>query len=90
LLINVMFEQLWGKRLLDGVVLTDRGPAASRIVALPREPASSRPPAIERAGQRQDATRPLLLLALLVLVWEIVALVGQWLRLRPVVDAGPA
>lgn len=90
LLVNLMFEQLWGQRLLDSVALADRGPTASRVAALPRQPAPGRSPAAERSGQRQDATRPLLLLAMLALVWEIVALVGQWLRLRPLVHAGRA
>jgi hypothetical protein len=88
LLVNLMFERLLGEPLLDALVMLDRGPAASRVVPLPDSPAGAGgrgPGALPMAA---DAARPLLWLAALVLVWEIVALGQQWNRLRPVTGLG--
>jgi hypothetical protein len=82
LLVNLMFEQLLGGRLLDAIALADRGAAASRVA--PSEPVreGAGRPLPSGPAARRDGTRPLLALALLVLMWEIVALGRQWFRLR--------
>jgi hypothetical protein len=82
LLVNLMFEQLLAGPLLDEVATVDRG-AASAIVAPSRRaeaPAASSSPKQSRA--RRDLTRALLVGALLVLLWEAIALGFQWHRLR--------
>ncbi len=80
LLVNLMFEQLFGGILLDQIAIIDRGPGASRVA-----PHAG----IElRAGARRttrvpilhDGAWPLVVAALLVLLWEIVALARQTRR----------
>lgn len=88
LLVNLMFEQLFGAPLLDELAISDRGPAASQVVPAPRtDPA---PAAQVQEGLRHvhDGTRPLLLLAVLALLWELVALARQWRRLSAPAGAG--
>jgi hypothetical protein len=117
LLVNLMFEQLLGGRLLDTLAISDRGPASSRVVPVPRAAGSAGAGAdagaiasagttasagviasagaaemAAREGQRgsallRDGVRPLVVAALLVLLWEMVALGHQWLRLRRDVEA---
>ncbi|MDP1902500.1 MAG: hypothetical protein Q8K96_18925 [Rubrivivax sp.] len=84
LLVNLMFERLLGVRLLDAVALTDRGAGSARVAPLGAPPdglstASAR--ATGESGALRDGAMPLLLLAALVLLWEIVALGRQWVRL---------
>ena len=84
LLVNLMFEQLLGPGLLDGIAIEQRSPTAAKVV--PSRPAVdasgdglSREPRLLR-----DATRPLLALATLLLLWEIGALARQcWPLGRP-------
>jgi hypothetical protein len=74
-------------RLLDRIVVADRGPTASLVV--PLKPGA----AAMDAGTRQqvpssahvmaDQVQPLVMAALLLLLWEIGALIRQWARLRP-------
>ncbi len=82
LLVNLMFEELFDATLLNGIALVDRGPDAARVVPL----AVIKPPADPRtapgATVLSDRARPLVLAALLVLLWEVIALVRQALRLR--------
>ena len=82
LLVNSMLQTALGQSLLDQVVVVDRGPRA--VLVAPREivaaPAASTA-AVPRS-QSERATAVLLLVALLVLLWEVVALVRQGLRLR--------
>ncbi len=81
-----LLEQLVGARLLDDIVLADRGPAASKIVPVRQlEAAAGREPPQE--SRLRSLARPLLLAALLVLLWEVVAVVRQWRRLREHVRA---
>lgn len=88
LLVNLMFERVFGTSLLDEIAITDRGPAAARVA----------PQAVIelRAGPRgttpilDDWARPLLAAAALVLLWEIVALARQAHRMRDHAGAGPA
>jgi len=95
LLVNLMFEHLLGRHLLEEFAFTDRGPAASRVAAAaPAARAASSvapaPAAARHGGARfmHHATPPLLAAALLVLLWEIAALCRQWLRLRGPAQAG--
>ena len=82
LLVNLMFEQLFGSGLLDEITIANRGPVAVMVapktvmgpIAVAQRTSES--PALS------DWTRPLLVAALLVLLWEIVALFRQSYRLR--------
>ncbi len=83
LLLNLMFESLLGAALLDPTAAADRGALASRVAPVARARATV--PAATPAPARglTSGARPVLLAALLVLVWEVVALGRQWWRLRP-------
>ncbi len=84
LLVNLMFEQLLGPGLLDGIAIAQRPPTAARVV--PSRPAAdaSGDGLSRESHLLRDATRPLLALAALVLLWEIGALARQCWRLgRP-------
>ncbi|WP_144290021.1 hypothetical protein [Ideonella sp. A 288] len=96
LLVNLMAEQVLDARLLDEIAVTDRGAAASRVapaasaaavVTPPGDPKGAAVSDAHRARALADGVRPLLGLALLVLLWEIAALGRQWRRLRPVAEA---
>jgi hypothetical protein len=86
LIVNLMLEQLLDERLLDGVVVADRGAGAAHVApsALPGAAAQS---SSAPARQAHPASSPLLLAALLVLFWELLALWRQWRRLRPALSA---
>jgi hypothetical protein len=90
LLVNLMFEQLFDKSLLDEMAITDRGRAASRVV--PQAGTEGHAGKLETppAPILRDWTRPLLLAALLVLLWEIVALARQCIRTDKYARAGSA
>lgn len=93
LLMNLLFEQLFGGPLLDALAVTDRGPASSRVAPVPHADggagaiASAGASAVAAAqGPRDsrflhDAARPVLLVALLALLWEVAALGRQWVHL---------
>ncbi len=83
LLVNLLFERVLESRLLDAVAVNDRGPAASRVVPVQSVAAQSAARTMGPSGSAASWARPLLLLALLVLLWEIAALVRQWAHLRP-------
>ena len=86
LLLNLMIERLLGSGLLDEIAITDRGPASSRVAPSGRvgmgAGAGSGGPAPITSRLPHDGTWPLLLLAVLALLWEIVALGRQWKLLR--------
>jgi len=86
LLVNLLFERLLGKRLLDETALTDRGANASRVVPAARPSADvagvASAPLPSPARLEHELARPLLVIALLVLLWEIAALGRQWVRMR--------
>lgn len=100
LLVDLLFERLAGERLLDAVAAVERGARASRVVpaaSSPGQPASAAARAasgvdtsVPPAPPLQQGVRPLLLAAWLVLLWEVVALVRQWRRLRPLPVASEA
>lgn len=90
LLVNLMFEQLLEKSLLDEIAITDRGPAASRVVPLAGVELPAGTPQTSAAPILSDGMRPLLLAALLVLLWEIVALARQSYRSAKHARAGSA
>ena len=87
LLVNWLFERLLGRPLLDAIALTDRGAGSSRVVPTPGVGSVATAHAPTEAGERRDASWPLLIAAALVLLWEIVALCRQWLRLTAVARA---
>ena len=102
LLVNLLFEQLLGGRLLGAVASTGRGAAASRVV--PAVGAASAASAVARAGPVATAhkdtmpadarhlrpgTRAVLWVAMLALLWEAAALARQWARLRRPVQPRP-
>jgi hypothetical protein len=89
LLVNLMFERLFGRDLLDEIAITDRGAAA--VMVAPTKGVGTGAQAKQPDGPRvlhHDGTHPLMVLALLALLWEIVALGGQWARLRAPAEAG--
>ena len=88
LLMNLLFERVLDRRLLDEVAFTDRGPAASRVVPINNGLAAAGGRPLGRSGTLDNWVRPLLLLALLVLLWELAALARQWARLRPGAGSG--
>ena len=81
LLVNLMFEQVLGAGLLDGIAIEQRSADAARVV--PSQPVAEAAGDGLRPESRflRDATRPLLALAALVLLWEIGALARQGRRL---------
>ena len=83
LLMNLLFERVLDRRLLDEVAFTDRGPAASRVVPINNGLAAAGGRPLDRSRTLDNWVRPLLLLASLVLLWELAALARQWARLRP-------
>lgn len=83
LLVNTMFEHLLGSRLLDAIAVTDRGPNSAKVVPSERVGAALETPASTSESRLIGAwSRPIVVAALLVLLWEVVALGRQWLRLR--------
>ncbi len=87
LLTNVMFEQLLGGELLDEVAIADRGADAARVAPSRHARALAEPARTSEARALRTVARPLLVAALLVLLWELVALGWQWRRLRDVASA---
>ena len=87
LLVNLMFEQVLGADLLDGVAIEQRSADAARVV--PSQPVAEAAGDGSRREARflRNATRPLLALAALVLLWEIGALARQGWRLASPVAA---
>ena len=81
LLVDWMFGRLFGSHLLNAIAITDRGPAASRVVPVPRALVAGPAREADEARFVRAATRPLLILAGLVLLWVIAALALQWRRL---------
>ena len=81
LLVNWLFETVLDQRLLDEIALIDRGPRSVLVAPLPVVAA----PAVSASAGRpslSDEAKLVLLIALLVLSWEIAALVRQGVRLR--------
>jgi hypothetical protein len=87
LLMNFMFERLLGNRLLDEIVMMDRGAGASRVVPSPGVGAKVEAPAPGNTRFLRDGLRPFLVAALFVMLWEIVALGREWYRLSRYVEA---
>ncbi|MBK7472059.1 MAG: hypothetical protein IPI73_17090 [Betaproteobacteria bacterium] len=81
LLVNLMFERLLGGRLLNEIAMADRGPGSANVVPSGGARASADLRAATEWHPTRDLTRQLLLAALLVLLWEIVALGRQRYRL---------
>lgn len=103
LLVNLLFEQLLDARLLGAVATTGQGAAASRVVpavhagsaadvaaSSPRPAATAGTPRPVDARRASPGTRAVLWVALLALLWEVAALVRQWLRLARPAPAGSA
>lgn len=82
LLLNWLVERLVDAPLLDAVSVAERPADASRVLPAPRPVVTAGPKAdTDAAPSPRDGARPLLLVAALVLAWEIVALARQWFRL---------
>ena len=87
LLVNLMLEELLGERLLDATVVVDRGAGSTRVIPASlsgADASAGRAP----VPQVRDASSPVVLAALLVLVWELLALHRQWSRRGARVQAG--
>ena len=80
LLVNLMFERLLGSNLLDEIAMVDRGAGSTKVAPSERAGADAvaRTPSAPRS--LRDWAQPLLVAALLVLLWELVALARQWYR----------
>ncbi len=89
LLLNWMFERVLGGPLLDAIASVDRGAGASRIVPSASAAAEATAHAADGARVWRDRAWPVVAAALLVLLWEIVALARQWRRLNAVAQGGP-
>lgn len=97
LIVNLMVDRLLGGHLLDEIATTDRGPASVRVAPSARQRTTDRTREVgglaASAGVPSDSrllregSRPVLVAALLVLLWEIVALGLQAYRLRPYAQA---
>jgi hypothetical protein len=87
LLADLMFEQLLGDPLLDEIAITDRGAGSAIVSRSRRASAVAVSPKPSMSSARRDETRPLLAGALLVLLWEAIALGRQWLHLRNFAEA---
>jgi len=81
LLVDFMVGTLLGPGLLDAVAVVDRGPRASRVAPLPELVASAAAPSTTVARASRDVIWPVLVVALLALLWEAAALARQGLRL---------
>jgi hypothetical protein len=81
LLVDFLFERVLGGDLLDELAMVDRGPTAVRVAPIERVGVDFDRSAPSETRAR-DVARPFLVAALLVLLWEIVALVRQSHRLR--------
>ena len=82
LLVNLMFEQLFGGRLLDEITIANRGPVAVMVAPKAVMGTNAVSQRTSESPVLSDWSRPLLVAALLVLLWEIAALFRQSYRLR--------
>jgi len=89
LIVDVLVEQLFGADLLDTVSATDRGSGSARVVPTNLADSALGMQTPTGAAQRDNTwLPPIVLVAILTLLWEVVALGMQWqrLRLRSVTD----
>ena len=87
LLLNLLLERLLDQRVLDETASIDRGPRSTFVAPLPEFGAAAAAAGASESRSLRDDSRVVLLLALLALLWEIVALARQGWRLRAPVDA---
>ncbi len=87
LLVNFMFERLLERNLLDGIAITDRGAGSANVVPSARAVASTVTRAPDASSYPRDWTQTFLVAALLVLLWELLALTQQAFRLIDFRDA---
>jgi len=78
--VNWMFERVLGSPLLDEIATVDRGAGSASVAPSERTGASAaaRAPTVSRS--LRDWTQPFLIAGLLVLLWELFALVLQAYR----------
>lgn len=82
LLVNLMFEHLFGGSLLDEIAISDRGAGSAMVASLDHAGAIADAHPSSDLRQLRSLARPFLLAALLVLLWEMIALGRQWRRLK--------
>jgi len=80
LLVNLIFERLLDSHLLDEIAITDRGAGSANVVLSTRAGANAVARAPSATRSLHDWTKPILVAALLVLLWELVALARQGFR----------
>ncbi|MEP7182733.1 MAG: BatA domain-containing protein [Betaproteobacteria bacterium] len=80
LLVNLMFEHLLDSHLLDEIAIVDRGAGSAKVVPFARAGADAVARAPSASRSLRNWTQPFLVAALLVLLWELVALVSQGYR----------
>ena len=82
LVVNWLLEAVLDRRLLDEIVVLERGPRSALVAPLPTVAAPAASPQAAAPRSLADEARPVLLIAMLALLWEVFALVRQGLRLR--------
>ena len=82
LLVNLMFERLLGSPLLDAIAIVDRGAGSAKVAPSERAGAKAVAQVPSDSRSLRDWAQPFLVAALLVLLWELVALARQWYRLN--------
>ena len=80
LLVNLMFERILGGPLLDEIAIIDRGAGSAKVAPSERAGANAAARAPSSSRSLRDWTQPFLVAALLVLLWELVALALQAYR----------
>ncbi len=83
LLVNWMFETVLDRSLLDAIAVVDRGPRSTLVAPLPIADAPAAVSAAKVLRSSSDEARLVLLVVLLALLWEVVALLRQGLRMSP-------
>jgi hypothetical protein len=81
LLVNWLFETVLDRSLLDAIAVVDRGPRSTLVAPLPIAGSPAATSAAKDPRPPSDHARLVLLVALLALLWEVVALARQGLRL---------
>jgi len=86
LLVSFLVDQALSTALLDEVAVVARDERAVRVV--PRDVAAGAATASGASSlQTRDRTPPLLVAAVLVLLWELASLLGRWRRERVEAEA---
>jgi hypothetical protein len=81
LIVQFLTDELFGADLLNRIASVDRGPAAAKVAPLTRT-GSSPHRRVTGDTRTREMARPLLMLAALVLLWELIGLGRRLYRMR--------